>query len=139
MIEVRVKKQNVVTHKGLFSSQNEADEWINQQVALKSWGKPERWVDEDLCESQGEVIANAIAEQMTGGPENEHKQYKFAAEYVIEQEDITAKVLQEEINAASLKYLAETDWYVIRFLESGVAVPAEVSTQRTAARAAIVH
>lgn len=139
MIEVRIKKQNVVTHKGQFSTQIEADNWINEQVALKSWGKPERWVDEEDCSLQGEIISEAIAEQMIGGPENEHKQYKFAAEYVIEQEDITAKVLQEEINSASLKYLAETDWYVIRFLESGVAVPAEVSTQRTAARAAIVH
>ncbi len=139
MIEVRVKKQNVVTHKGLFSSQNEADEWINQQVALKSWGKPERWVDEELCESQDEIVADAIAEQMTGGPDHEHKQYKFAAEYVIEQEDITARLAQEETNSNSLKYLAETDWYVIRFLESGVAVPSEVSTQRAAARAAIVH
>jgi len=139
MIEVRVKKQNVVTNKAQFVTQNEADEWINQNVALKSWGKPERWVDEDLCESQGEVIADAIAEQMTGGPENEHKQYKFAAEYVIEQEDITAQLAQAETNSQSLKYLAETDWYVIRKAETNVDVPAEVLTLRAVARAAIVH
>lgn len=139
MIEIRIKKQGVVTHKGQFETQQQADEWIQSSIALRSWGKPERWVNEEDCSLQGEIISEAIAEQLIGGPENETKQYKFAAEYVIEQEDITAKVLQEEINAASLKYLAETDWCVIRFLESGVAVPAEVSTQRTAARAAIVH
>lgn len=139
MIEVRIKKQNVVTNKSLFSSQNEADEWINQQVALKSWGKPERWVDEELCESQGEVIADAIAEQMTGGPDHEHKQYKFAAEYVIEQEDVTAQVAQAETNAQSLKYLSETDWYIIRKSETNVDVPAEVLILRAAARAAIVN
>lgn len=139
MIEVRIKKQGVVTHKGQFSTQEQADEWIQSSIALKSWGKPERWVDELDCSSQGEVISEAISEQMVGGPDNESKQYKFAAEYVIEQEDITAKIVQEELNTASLKYLAETDWYVIRFLESGIAVPAEVSAQRIAARAAIVH
>jgi hypothetical protein len=139
MIQVRVKKDNVFTHRGNFATQNDADEWINQNVALKSWGKPERWVDEDLCESQGEVIADAIAEQMTGGPDHEHKQYKFAAEYEIEQEDITAQLAQAETNSQSLKYLAETDWYVIRKAETNVDVPAEVLTLRAAARAAIVN
>lgn len=139
MIEVRVKKQGIVHFQAQFQTQQLADAWINEQVALKSWGKPERWVDEFECEGQGEVVSEALAEQLVGGPDAEHKQYKFAAQYEIEQEDITAKVAQEETNAASLKYLAETDWYVIRFLESNVAIPAEVSSQRAAARAAIVR
>ena len=108
-------------------------------MALKSFGKPERWVDEELCDLQGEVIAEAIAEQIIGGPESEHKQYKFAAQYVIEQEDITAQLAQAETNAQSLKYLLETDWYVIRKAETNVDIPAEVLTLRAAARAAIVH
>lgn len=139
MIEVRVKKQNVVTHKDIFPSQNDADVWINRHVALGTFGKPERWVDEELCELQGEVIADAIAEQMTGGPDHEHKQYKFSAEYVIEQEDVTAQVAQAETNAESLRYLAATDWYLIRKMESNVDVPTEILTLRAAARAAIVN
>lgn len=46
---------------------------------------------------------------------------------------------QAKTNAASLKYLADTDWYVTRFAETGVAVPQDVLDARAAARAAIVH
>ena len=44
---------------------------------------------------------------------------------------------QAVINSESLAYLASTDWYVTRFTESGVAVPADVTQARTAARTAI--
>lgn len=45
---------------------------------------------------------------------------------------------QAVINSDSLTYLDSTDWYVTRFTESGVAVPADVTTARTAARLAVV-
>ena len=45
---------------------------------------------------------------------------------------------QAVINSDSLAYLASTDWYVTRFTESGVAVPADVTQARTDARLAIV-
>ena len=45
---------------------------------------------------------------------------------------------QAETNATSLAYLASTDWYVTRHTETGVAIPADVTTAREAARSAIV-
>ena len=45
---------------------------------------------------------------------------------------------QAETNATSQEYLASTDWYITRHAETGVAVPANVTTARAAARAAIV-
>jgi hypothetical protein len=45
---------------------------------------------------------------------------------------------QEVINAESMAYLASTDWYVVRYAETGVAVPSDVTTARAAARSAIV-
>jgi protoporphyrinogen oxidase len=45
---------------------------------------------------------------------------------------------QAELNATSQAYLASTDWYITRHAETGVAVPADVTTARAAARAAIV-
>ena len=45
---------------------------------------------------------------------------------------------QAELNATSQAYLASTDWYVTRHAETAVAVPADVTTARAAARAAIV-
>jgi hypothetical protein len=45
---------------------------------------------------------------------------------------------QAQINAEALKYLADTDWYVTRFAETGVAIPAEITAERAAARARIL-
>ena len=45
---------------------------------------------------------------------------------------------QEILNNKSLGYLASTDWYITRHAETAVAVPADVTTARAAARAAIV-
>jgi len=45
---------------------------------------------------------------------------------------------QELINGESLRYLSLTDWYVIRFSETGVAVPSDIASLRVAARAAII-
>tara|TARA_B110000902_G_scaffold241926_1_gene292760 strand:+ start:213 stop:527 length:315 start_codon:yes stop_codon:yes gene_type:complete len=44
----------------------------------------------------------------------------------------------EQSNSELRAYLAETDWYVIRFAETGVAVPADITTARSDARSAIV-
>ena len=58
-------------------------------------------------------------------------------EYVIEVKDITDKVTQQRLNAESQKYLDETDWYVVRQLETGIKIPAEITLKREQARAAI--
>ena len=54
-------------------------------------------------------------------------------------EDITAKLDQEKINEEALKFLAETDWLIIRELDCGVVCPAEIKLQRQEARAKIVR
>jgi len=45
---------------------------------------------------------------------------------------------QAETNATSQAYLDSTDWYITRQAETGIAVPADVTTARAAARANIV-
>ena len=45
---------------------------------------------------------------------------------------------QAELNVTSRAYLASTDWYATRKYETGVAIPADVTTAREAARSAIV-
>ncbi len=49
-----------------------------------------------------------------------------------------AATAQAATNRQARAYLASTDWYVVRFAESGVAVPSEITTARAAARASIV-
>jgi len=45
---------------------------------------------------------------------------------------------QEVLNAESQAYLTETDWYLTRKFETGVAVPQEILIKRQEAREAIV-
>jgi len=43
----------------------------------------------------------------------------------------------DRINTEARKYLADTDWYVTRFYETGVAIPEEVSMAREEARSRV--
>lgn len=49
-----------------------------------------------------------------------------------------AREKQEQINQEARQYLAETDWYVVRELDTGVAMPDEVRQKRAEARARVV-
>lgn len=46
---------------------------------------------------------------------------------------------QEKINAESRQFLSQTDWYIIRKVETGIEVPSDVLQARAAARAAVVE
>ncbi|HET8689326.1 MAG TPA: hypothetical protein VFM18_22175 [Methanosarcina sp.] len=49
----------------------------------------------------------------------------------------SAEEIQAQINQDSLSYLASTDWYVVRFSETGVAIPDAVKAKRQESRDAI--
>lgn len=49
-------------------------------------------------------------------------------------EEKTAEQLQAEINTEALAYLASTDWYVVRFSETGIAIPDDVKAKRQESR-----
>lgn len=44
----------------------------------------------------------------------------------------------EQANREARKYLADTDWYVTRLAETGLAIPEDVVAARAEARAAVV-
>jgi hypothetical protein len=50
----------------------------------------------------------------------------------------TPEEIQIQINTDALAYLASTDWYVVRFAETGVAIPDDIKTKRQEARDDIV-
>jgi len=61
------------------------------------------------------------------------------ATYSVEIVDITAQLAQEATNVAALKLLADTDWMILRELDSGVPCSVEIKDARAAARASIVR
>lgn len=47
--------------------------------------------------------------------------------------------IQVEVNAEARAYLNSTDWYVVRYAETGVAVPQDILDARQAARERIIE
>ena len=47
-------------------------------------------------------------------------------------------ITQEQINNEARVYLASTDWYVVRFAETGTPIPQDILDARQAARDSIV-
>jgi len=66
-----------------------------------------------------------------------YSNYKWNGTEVVVDDDANALDFQKYINENSRQYLAETDWYVTRYLETGVAVPADITILRAEAREAI--
>ena len=54
-------------------------------------------------------------------------------------DEMVAKTLQERTNAQSRAYLADTDWYVSRFSETGTPIPDDIKAARQAARGSVIH
>ena len=54
------------------------------------------------------------------------------------QESVQSKADQDAINKEALAYLLNTDWMVIREMDSGIVCPAEVKQLRAEARAKVV-
>ncbi len=53
-------------------------------------------------------------------------------------DEVLQKRDAHKASAAALQYLRETDWYVVRFSETGTAIPAEVLSERAAARGRVL-
>jgi len=57
--------------------------------------------------------------------------------YTLQYSDVSLIKAQEKINSDSLAYLKSTDWYILREMDSGLACPSDIKTERAAARARI--
>jgi hypothetical protein len=101
--------------------------------------KPERWVREEDIKSQGEDINLATACEVLRGQDEYYKKFKFAAIYQEYKTEAEAEAHQNKINAEAYTYLASTDWYVVRHLETGMNIPIDIKEKRKVAREAIVH
>lgn len=59
-------------------------------------------------------------------------------QYVRKPDEVIVADAQAKTNAQALAYLAETDWYITRFAETGEVIPADIKVKRQAARDSIV-
>ena len=116
-------------------SLDELNKWIEKVKATNAWGFPDRWIlDSPMSPLSDEEKAKATETRVV----DEVTEYFFPAEYTIEITDITAEIEQEKANAEALKYLADTDWLMIRELEIGKPMPEEIKQKRQEARNKVV-
>lgn len=103
MIKISISRNNQVTNQANFQTQAEADAWLAQEVANKSFGKPAGFYPisqlspEELAQetSRKEVdeLGNPLMEVMVEIP----------AQYSVATEDITAQVEAEKAKEAQKK------------------------------------
>ncbi len=135
MKQVSIKKNNIVTNQANFATQELADAFLAREIANKSFGKNERELTEQQVLAEGSSISDAISSRIvTDTQGQEIVLYTLPAEYTVEQEDITAQVQAQQESEQALKYLKDTDYYIIREMDAGTACPQEIKTLRAAAR-----
>ena len=139
MIKVTVKTKQGDTWSE-FETLEKANVWIDSLKNTGAWGLPERWLQDSPMsplseEDKALALDTRTVERMSG----QVTEYLLPAEYSVEVVDITQQVEQDKANKEALAYLASTDWYITRQLETGIQVPVEVSLLRAAARAKVVR
>lgn len=108
-----------------FESQELAQEWLSRQI-----GKPNR-LPERLVSKFDE--GGSVAVDENGNPIQELLPAEFSSEII----DISEQVAAEKAKYDAKQYLADTDWYVIRFMDSGIEIPVDVKNKREIARSVI--
>ena len=135
MKQITITKSGQVTNSAQFPSQEEADAWLARHEGMGTFGQKKETVERQV------LIFPAVvdSEGLEISPAQHEIQQVEISGYSVEIVDISAQLEQEAINAAALKLLAETDWMILRQLDSGVACPQEIKDARAVARASIIR
>ena len=114
----------------------ESDKWV-KKIDLrgkKYWNK----------QTKEEFVINEIGDEL--GSEYTDKELPSKEEYIVWDgndwvidEAIKQNLLEETKSNSAVSYLRQTDWYVIRKLETDVEIPLDVQQQREQARQTIVE
>lgn len=100
-----VKIENIQGQKfqAEFSSAEERDAWLAQEIANKSFGLPQRWVRE-IAEGQEVLETREVQLEILHEEPRLITEYLLPAEYQIISEDITVqKLLQKKLSDRKLK------------------------------------
>lgn len=134
-----------------FETQIEAEQYVSEVTAKGNWGVPQQIIHhEEIPAIPAQPIQPAVFDAhgveispmipATEAIPGIAAWTEIIPGFTVIYEDITAKLEQEKVNADSLKFLADTDWYVLRAQEdSAKPIPEEIKAQRAAARAAIIR
>jgi hypothetical protein len=148
MIKISIIKNSQVTN-SCTAPEAEAMAWLSHHEGMGTFGQKRQVISHPAIstESQVEISPAVIDEngveispaqfetQVTETPARE----EVIEGYMVEIVDISAQIEQEKTNAEALAFLAATDWMVIRAMERGENLSAELKAERQAARDRIVR
>jgi len=105
MHQVKIKKQGSTTNQASFGTLDLANEWLAQEVANNSFGKPERTV-----EANSEPYTQDDVLEEIPATEEEPAKVRLRAQYTIEIEDLGNSLVLAELRHRRDALLAQTDW-----------------------------
>lgn len=102
MKRIKAIKNGIISNQAEFASDQDAAAWLAEMIQTNSFGKPERWIDgsrlSDAEKAQAvetRVSAGSLGEEIT--------EYKFAAEYSVVEEDLTAEIAAKDARIVALR------------------------------------
>ena len=138
MFKIEIKNlQNVVTNKAEFQSEQLCLNWLNQNKSTGAFGKLERQVleiSEGILENNEDISKSVNVEESVDELGNVKKIHTLPQEFSYQVTDISAQKHAQQESENALKYLASTDWMVVRKAETGMDYPQEIKDLRAAAR-----
>jgi hypothetical protein len=121
MIKISIIKFGQITNQATFPSQEEAQAWLSKHEGMGTFGQK----------------ASSSEREVEVAPDVWETKIVKVEGYAVKIEDMTAEIVQGKINEEALKYLADTDWYCARLVDSATPIPEEIKLQRAVARASI--
>lgn len=148
MFKAEVTKNNIVTNIAYFPTQLEAESWLNSCVANNIFGKPQREaLEKELVNEDGEIVPHLDGENIQDSISVREETaidgtviriHTLPAEYSTLITDITAEVLAKKESDEALQYLNQTDYLIIREMDTGEPCPQEIKDLRAAARLKVI-
>lgn len=136
MKQIKVSKNGVLTNVLGYETQEEIA-FFQAQEQLGTFGTPAH--NNTVVISPGiPAVLDENGAEIFAGVAEVVDIIEVPADYTIVIEDIIDNSVQEKINADALKFLAETDYMIIREYETGIICPEEIKDQRQAARDRII-
>ncbi len=137
MFKIQIKNlTNVLTNEAQFDTMQNLNAWYDSVVPSGAFGKLEREVRE-IAEgilADGEDISKSISVREEEFMGEIIKFHTLPQEFTSTITDITAEHQAQVESQQALAYLASTDWYIIRELDSGLPCSQEIKDLRAAAR-----
>lgn len=121
---------------GKFESEVAAQAWFQSKIDKGVYGKkhmPAEYADREVVPAVLDELGNELQPAQY---ESVLVKAEVQSEFLLD--IIPYTIPQQEINEEALSYLLKTDYYVIRMMETGVAIPLAISEARQAARERII-